>query len=524
MATVLTGSALFGSDTGRDARSRRQLDDAAAPWAWRLHEWLLGRRTFTLTTQLRRSERWPRERLRELQRRKLRRLVRHARTHCPYYRDLRLPPASAIRDLDDIARLPLLTRDDLRHHARRMCWERMPARRLHEFSSGTFDESIRYFWDRRRQAWDKANRLRALAWSGQSVTDRDLFIWPYDPPLTTAARVRQWLRDHRDRALDQFQIDSLRAFGPRAAHSWRAWRSADPVRVTAYPSVLARLILDGRRIGCPMENPSLWRVFLTGEVTFDWQRALIEDTLGVSTVQDYGLQEVGALAFSCERGRWHTSAESALIEIVRDGRPARPGELGEIVATGLESLAMPVVRYCTGDIVRVAETACPCGRGLPVLPPVLGRAADFLEADDGQWIAPGDIVAALGAVLPDGSFQLEQAADGTVVARVARVPLAARPPVSCAESHWQQAASGTHAATGAPGATGGLSASVSRDVARAASCQQHPRAIVEQIRSLVGRDCRCSVQTVDRLCRSKFGKCRYVTSRRTAAGLAHRTD
>ncbi len=484
MATVLTGSSLFGSDTGRSARSRQQ-PGATVPWAWRLHEGLLGRRTFTLAAQLSRSECWPRQRLRELQHRKLRRLVDHARTHCPYYRDLRLPPAGAIRDLDDVARLPLLTRDDLRRHARRMCWERMPARRLHEFSSGTFDESIRYYWDRRRQAWDKANRLRAMGWSDQSVTDRDLFIWPYDPPLTAAARVRQWLRDRRDEALDQFQIDSLRAFGPRTAHSWRAWRSADPVRVTAYPSVLARLILDGRRIGCPMGNPSLRRVFLTGEVTFDWQRALIEDTLGVPTAQDYGLQEVGALAFSCEHGRWHISAESVLIEILRDGRLARPGELGEIVATGLESPAMPVLRYCTGDIVRVAETACPCGRGLPVLPPVLGRAADFLEAEDGRWIAPGDVVAALAAVLPDGSFQIVQAVDGAVVARVARV---------------------------------------SRDVALAASCQWHARAIVEQIRSLVGRDCRCTVQTVDHLRRSRFGKCRYVTSRRTAVGLARHTN
>ena len=225
-----------------------------------------------------------------------------------------------------------------------------------------------------------------------------------------------------------------------------------------------------------MGTPSLRRVYLTGEVTFPWQRSLIETHLAAPTSQDYGLQELGALAFSCEHGTWHVSAESALVEILRHGRPARPGELGEVVVTALESLAMPMIRYCTGDIVRAEQEArCPCGRALPAMPPILGRASDFLEAADGRWIEPGQVVSALGRVVPQGSFQIVQAGDAGVVVSV---------------------------------------------VGRSAVDSARRAAITASLGGLLGEDVSVRIESADRLRRTRFGKCRYVVSKRTAGGLA----
>ena len=69
----------------------------------------------------------------------------------------------------------------------------------------------------------------------------------------------------------------------------------------------------------------------------------------------------------------------------RRGRPARPGELGEVVVTQLDNRAMPLVRYATRDLaVPSASTSCPCGRQLALLDSVQGRVPDVVFAPDGS--------------------------------------------------------------------------------------------------------------------------------------------
>lgn len=443
----------------------------------RVHEALLGRRTFAIAARLADSQFWMPERLRSLQLAKLRRLLGHASTHCPYYRDRQLPAPDDVRRLDDLQALPLIDRNDLRIHARRMSWRAMSGKKMLDSTRGTTDVPVPYYWDRNRQAWDKANRLRGHAWHGFGVGDRELHLWPCDPPRDVGARLKQWLRDRRDDLLAESQIDSLTALGHRVPLAWRDWGGFGPSRATAYPAALAQLIGDGLRVGCRLDRAALGCVFLTGEVTFAWQRRLIERTLGAEVVQNYGLQEAGALAFACERGSWHVSAESAVIEIIRDGRPAADGELGEVVVTGLESLAMPLVRYRTGDIVRAAAIRCSCGLGLPVMPPVLGRAADFLEAASGEWVEPARVVETLGDVLDNGAFQVSQDDCGALEVRVA----------------------------------------ARSDVAGAVT-----DSVIHRLRRLLGAETRCQVVATAQLARTLCGKCRYVHSDRTRRGLAKR--
>ena len=156
-------------------------------------------------------------------------------------------------------------------------------------------------------------------------------------------------------------------------------------------------------------------------------------------------------------------------------RPAREGELGEIVVTGLESRAMPIIRYCTGDIVLAQRVRCDCGLGLPVIPPVLGRAADFLESEGGDWIEPARVLASLGEVLEDGRFQVVQ--DGG----------------------------------------GGVEVSVisPRDIS-----ERVRRGVVERVSHLLSTSSACAIKPVRSLRRTIFGKCRYVHSERTGRGLA----
>ncbi len=59
------------------------------------------------------------------------------------------------------------------------------------------------------------------------------------------------------------------------------------------------------------------------------------------------------------------------------------GESGEIVITHLATGDFPFIRYRTGDVGALSAAACACGRGLPVLENLEGRATDFVVARDG---------------------------------------------------------------------------------------------------------------------------------------------
>lgn len=435
----------------------------------------MGRPTFSRATALESSQWLSTDELVDLQMTKLRRLASHAKQNCPYYRQSSLPPPQELSSPDDVRAIPLLSRETLRNYAKELRWAEMPGRIITDRTHGTSGEPFVFYCDRDRQAWDKANRIRGHRWHGFEPGDRELHLWPVDPPHGLAAHAKELLRRIRDRLLSEHQIDSLTVFRSDVNQAMSGWHQFDPMRVTAYPSCLTRLLRDTRGSIDQKLGSSLRSVFLTGEVAFPWQKRIISESLGVPIVQCYGLQEAGAVAFECEHGNWHTSAESILVEIVRNGVPAQSGELGEVVVTALESRAMPVIRYCTGDIVRAEQLSCRCGRGLPVIPRILGRACDFLEAADGNWIAPVEVVASLADVLEDGSWQITQDNRGHLLLDV-------------------------------------LEGRQRRDNWR----EQSSRSLLR----ILGDSVVLAIRTVLDLRLSNFGKCRYVQSQRTGVGLA----
>jgi phenylacetate-CoA ligase len=73
-----------------------------------------------------------------------------------------------------------------------------------------------------------------------------------------------------------------------------------------------------------------------------------------------------------------------IVEILDGDRPCGPGEKGEIVVTELNNLALPLVRYRTGDFGSLSDEPCSCGRGLKILQQVFGRAYDFILSPSGR--------------------------------------------------------------------------------------------------------------------------------------------
>jgi phenylacetate-coenzyme A ligase PaaK-like adenylate-forming protein len=119
---------------------------------------------------------------------------------------------------------------------------------------------------------------------------------------------------------------------------------------------------------------------------------------------EFGTPECRGIAYQCDAqlGR-HIVAESYIVEILKDGQPAQPDEVGDVVVTDLDSFSVPLIRYQTGDRAVAAGGTCPCGRPLLRLTPVEGHARDD-SAADGQPIGIPSSAAASTALRTDPEF------------------------------------------------------------------------------------------------------------------------
>ncbi|HQZ85670.1 MAG TPA: capsular biosynthesis protein, partial [Actinomycetota bacterium] len=121
-------------------------------------------------------------------------------------------------------------------------------------------------------------------------------------------------------------------------------------------------------------------------------RELAGKALQAPVHDSYGTREIGDIAFGCEAmdaGEvHHVMDESVIVEILVDGRPAEPGETGEIVVTDLNNFSVPLIRYRVGDLATAVDESrpCSCGRGLSRIGRIEGRTQASVQLADGSWL------------------------------------------------------------------------------------------------------------------------------------------
>jgi phenylacetate-CoA ligase len=133
-------------------------------------------------------------------------------------------------------------------------------------------------------------------------------------------------------------------------------------------------------------------VVIGGEVATPAMRLRIRRAFAAPLHETYGSHECPLIAWECRHsGDLHTCDDGVLVEVLRDGTPAEPGQRGEVVLTNLHAYAMPFIRYRIGDL---ATRAGPCGCGAPfgAIGEVQGRMIDYFPLPDGRLLHPYEIV------------------------------------------------------------------------------------------------------------------------------------
>lgn len=155
-------------------------------------------------------------------------------------------------------------------------------------------------------------------------------------------------------------------------------------------------------MGININALSLKYGLLGGEPWSDAMRQDVQDRLKIIATDNYGLSEIigPGIAGECpEQNGLHINEDHFLAEVIDPKTliPVPPGELGELVITTLTKEAYPMIRYRTGDLTRLVDAPCPCGRTFVRMERVSGRSDDMMIVK-GVNVFPSQIVAVLSEI------------------------------------------------------------------------------------------------------------------------------
>lgn len=339
---------------------------------------LQGERMLSCLRELNRSQAEPGEVLAERQRQEVFRTVAQAARQIPFYRDY----PREIASWDDFLALPLLSKAQVRQHFHDLRVP-VPGESLGQ-TSGSTGAPLRFAHGRLFRSRHEAGQWRARGWFGVRPGDAVLAVW--GRPVGTR---REWallqLKSFLNHILhvSAFELDpgSLLALLPRI-------RAHRPRLVYGYPSGLAEIAKAAEAEGVRLDDLGVRVVGCTAEVLYGFQRELLERVFGAPVADVYGCGEFGAFSHQCPEGGMHVSCENVLVEFLDEsGRPAAPGEPGEVVVTGLHNPGMPLIRYRVGDVGSPLAGTCACGRGLPRMDVRAGKAGQMVRTSGGRMFS-----------------------------------------------------------------------------------------------------------------------------------------
>ncbi|MGE0846164.1 MAG: hypothetical protein AB7L41_07830 [Flavobacteriaceae bacterium] len=312
-------------------------------------------------------------------------LLRNARDHSPFYAG-RLDAVVGSDGAVDLGRwdeIALLTRDDVALRRQDLLARRMPPVHgsiAHLFTAGTAHPPM------------TVSRSR-FSTAAASVAGTRFYTWhdiAFAGPMATIRRP-QVVRERADTAWaprwipgergEEYELESSAPV--RDQLEWLRGRGR--VWLRSRPSLLQQMALAVR--ADPALKPELAGIVSSREILTADVRRLAREHLGHEPLDVYYLSEAETVAFQCPAGAWHVQAELVRVELLDEaGRPCRRGETGRVVVTPLYNLAMPMIRYDTGDLAvagdhfdRAMGRHCPCGRRLPRFERLIGRARNLLD-------------------------------------------------------------------------------------------------------------------------------------------------
>jgi phenylacetate-CoA ligase len=366
---------------------------AASLRGYYLRSWRYGPETAPLVAEALEREQWSPDRWRVWQEERMTFVLNHAATKVPYYRE----QWAARRRRGDrrswayLENWPVLEKEAVRMQPLAfLADDCVPARMFHEHTSGTTGKPLDLWWSLRTvRQWYALFEARCRQWHGVSRRDRWVMLGGQVVVPVTDRKPPFWTHNvafhqlymssyHLAPDLIPDYLDAIARFRPRYALGYSS---------SLYELAHSALHLGRRDLGFEA-------IVTNAEPLFPYQRQIIEQAFQCPVRETYGMAEVVANASECEAGGLHLWPEVGWIELLENEHPVADGAAGDLICTGLLNVEMPLVRYRVGDRASrpPRHVDCACGRQLPLLAAVEGRADDTLYTRDGRPVGRLDTI------------------------------------------------------------------------------------------------------------------------------------
>ena len=327
------------------------------------------------------------EQIREYQLVRLQKLIKHAYETVPFYRkrydEYGVRPED-IKDLHDITRFPILTREDVRSAGNEMVSSHYSKRKLfHGHTSGTTGSPLSCYWDKQTCVYNNATDWRQKFWGGVNYGEGIALLLGRTIVPTNKKNPPFW---QHDRIHNMLWMSSFHLSEKYLPHYIKKLSHYQPAAIEAYPStayILARYL---KKTG---QKLPVKAVFTSSETLLPTQRELIEEYFQGPVFDFYGMAERVAFAGQCpEAHEYHLSFEYALNETVdAAGKKVEPGQEGYLVGTSLHNFGMPFIRYKTSDVTSIITDQCKCGRHMPRFSGITTKDEDIIVTPEGKLIS-----------------------------------------------------------------------------------------------------------------------------------------
>ena len=313
--------------------------------------------------------------------------------------------AAGIKSLDDLRRIPFITKDDLREHYPYgfLAVSRDKIVRMHSSSGTSGSPTVIFHTMQDIRQWSE---LIARCMYMTGVRESDVF-----QNMTGYGLFTGGLGFHY--GAEQLGAMVIPVGAGNTKRQIMLMREFETSVIHIIPSYALHFIKSLQEAGIdPKREFKLRIAYLGAEPHSDETRLRVEAALGVQAFNSYGLSEMNGpgVAFECmEKKGMHVWEDSFLTEIIDPVtlEPVKEGAAGEIVFTTLRREGMPLLRYRTKDIAAVIAEPCACGRTHRRITRIKGRTDDMLIVK-GVNMYPVQIEKTLMAIPQVGSNYLIQ--------------------------------------------------------------------------------------------------------------------
>lgn len=352
-----------------------------------LHHWTMTAKSIDYWDDMEQSQWIDAESIRQIQLEKLRRVVAHAGRSVPYYRELfaahGIDPAK-IADFLDFQKIPLLDKGVLKSEKDdRMLAEGTDIGHvLCIRTSGSTGMPLHVYADPEQLDYRYAAVLRSWGWAGWEIGERSLRLWHQTIGMNDEQIKKEWLDAFlmNRRFLPVFEMDDKRLM--KYVLEIMGYK---PKLMDGYAEafdILSRFIIANN-----IDDVHVPSIISSAQMLTPEMRQLITQAMHTEVFDRYGCREFSTVGHECPlHCGFHVNAENLFVEIIKNGRLAEIGEVGEVVITDLHNRCQPLIRYRIGDLAEKISENCTCGRGLPLIGKIYGRTKGVVVGANGRYL------------------------------------------------------------------------------------------------------------------------------------------